>query len=266
MKNISTAILHQLSAALFDKDFFRVGYLLMALSESSESATVLKDKAVSWLSVEILASVPHDTRQCDDMRVSCVDGSGAIVSFVSTCLDGNTNPSQYLEKLRTTGRYIIDHFAPVECGTSTLEKQGVIDAYQHSVRAIEPYCGPILTSCKTNVLILPARGVDYSGCVWTMNERSRKYVAAIPLQNPTGLCASDVVREVVATMLVYRAYAEGVNIPQVRGGSQKTPHTRPPGIDVIGGWNPRVLLPNMAAARRLLQVSSTATSEFDRYK
>ena len=54
MKNISTAILHQLSAALFDKDFFRVGYLLMALSESSESATVLKDKAVSWLSVEIL--------------------------------------------------------------------------------------------------------------------------------------------------------------------------------------------------------------------
>ena len=265
MKNTSTAILHQLSAALFDNDFFRVGYLLMALSESSESATVLKDKALSWLSVEILASVPHDTRQCDDMRVSCIDGSGAIVSFVSTCLDGNTHPSQYLEKMRTTGRYIVDHFAPVAHGTPPLEKRGVIDAYQHAARATELYCGAILTSCKTSVLILPARGVDYSGCVWAMNGHNRKCVAAIPLQNPTGVCASEVIREVTATMLVYRAYAEGVNIPELKG-IQKTTHVCPPVIDVIGGWNPRVLLPDMAAARRLLQVSSTATSELDCYK
>lgn len=261
VKNISTAILHQLTAALFDKDFFRVGYLLMALSESPEDAVTLKNKTLSWMSVEVLASVPHDIRQSDDMGVSCIDSSGAIISFLSACLDSAAPPSQYLEKMRATGRYIINHFAPPGFGAVFLEKQGVINAYQNTVRMSELHYGALLTKCKMNVMILPARGIDYSACIWPPHNNGYRYTAAIPVQNNKGACKDSMVGEVVAVLLVNQAYKVGVNIPVV--GKEEVKKLRPvmPKIDIFGETTHDAMLPGIIAARRLLQVSAPATSE-----
>lgn len=266
VKNISTAILHQLTAALFDKDFFRVGYLLMALSEAPEDAATLKNKALSWLSVEILASVPHDMKQNNDVGMRCIDNSGAIISFLSACLDSAAPPLQYLEKMRATGRYITDHFVPLGQGAVFLEKQEVMDAYENVVRISELHYGQLLAQCKTSVIIIPARGVDYSACIWAPHGNNCKYVVAIPLQNSKGPCKDTMVGEVVAVLLVNKACKDGVNIPVAGTPEVKRLRTTIPKIDIIGESNREAMLPGIIAARRALQVGRPAISEAGCYK
>lgn len=207
MLNVGMSILHQLTTALFRNDIFQVGYLLMAYSGIPGKAGELKNKFVSWLAIETLASVPHDTQYCDSDCVYCIDNSGAVVLFMKSYLNPALAPIQYLGRINSMGEYIAKHFASIGDG------KGVCSAKQEVIKNIKA----LLIKTKRvglaedlgllRVLYMPVCGTRTAACVFCSDEgQGSEQTIAIPMKTSLDINENELVCWVLSLVL-----AQGIN-------------------------------------------------------
>ena len=181
MTNRSSAILHQLTTALLNRDLFHIGYLLMAYAETGEDASVLKHRLMSWIAIETISNVSVDTCCNGDGSICCVDSTGALISLIQTHLDGTLHPSHYIRQVKSFGSFITENFSSANSQSSdVLAKYAVIDIATKE-RGLCNFADGFGPTGSFQFLLLPAQGERVNLCLWLPREIGhQRYVSAFP--------------------------------------------------------------------------------------
>lgn len=181
MTNRSSAILHQLTTALLNRDLFHIGYLLMAYAETGEDASVLKHRLMSWIAIETLSNVPVDTCCNGDGSICCVDSTGALISLIQTHLDGTLHPTHYIRQVKRLGSFITENFSCSNLQSADSRTKQTVIEYATREKGLLDYAGCIDPVGPFQFLILPAQGERVNLCLWLPHEtRHQKFVSAFP--------------------------------------------------------------------------------------
>ncbi len=226
MQAVSVSILHQLTTALSRKDIFHIGYLLMAYSGVSEEASELKNKFISWLAMETLASVPHDIERPNKNSVYCIDSAGAIVSFLRSYLNSTLAPIQYVLRVKSAGEFLTKHFASIDNTQEVcLEKQETVETITYLSSKIKRI-GLANNPPTMRILYLPACGVRTEACVFVSNcTTPSEQTIAIPETSRKGMNTLELSCWVFALSMAQCC--------QTKNGNHMEPNIKFPSISVL---------------------------------